>query len=70
MFVLWAGTRGGPYVNIGHRRVVEAVQRQAMTVVLLSRSPVRVLFEAVSVFSTVRMSAGITTGLPPGGSTP
>ncbi|GAB3686319.1 potassium transporter TrkG [Actinocorallia lasiicapitis] len=82
-FVIWAELRGEPSVNIGRRRLPEAVQRQALTVallavgivalatcVLLSISPHRldmVLFEAVSAFATVGMSTGITATLPPHG---
>ena len=70
-----------PTVTIFHRRVGERVQRQALTVALLSVAAVvgatlalielseqatdRVLFEVVSAFATVGLSTGITADLPP-----
>ncbi|MCW3842748.1 TrkH family potassium uptake protein, partial [Micromonospora yasonensis] len=35
-FVIWAELRGEPDITVGHRRVVAASQRQALTVALLS----------------------------------
>ncbi len=82
-FVIYAEVRGDPTVTIFHRRVGERVQRQALTVALLSVAAVvgatlalialsdhatdRVLFEVVSAFATVGLSTGITADLPPVG---
>ncbi|WP_245623293.1 TrkH family potassium uptake protein [Spirillospora albida] len=82
-FVLWAEMRGEPRVNVGHRRLPEGTQRQAMSIVLLGIALVTagtflllmmthhsldlVLFEVVSAFGTVGLSAGITAELPPAG---
>lgn len=83
MFVIVAEVRGGRDVNIGDRRIGPRVQRQALTVALLSVGlvmsttlllleittlPLRdVLFETVSAFGTVGLSTGITADLPPVG---
>jgi Trk-type K+ transport system membrane component len=80
-FVIYAEVRGDRTVTIFHRRVGERVQRQALTVALLSVAAVvgatlalielseqatdRVLFEVVSAFATVGLSTGITADLPP-----
>ncbi|MFC6285731.1 TrkH family potassium uptake protein [Nocardioides sp. GCM10027113] len=82
-FVIVAEVRGERYVNAGDRRIGERVQRQALTVALLSIGVIAaatlvlleltsfetndVLFEAVSAFSTVGLSTGITDDLPPAG---
>ncbi|WP_306306824.1 TrkH family potassium uptake protein [Microtetraspora fusca] len=82
-FVIWAEMRGETQVNIGHRRLTESAQRQAVaicmlgvalvavsTYVLLVMTPHsldRVLFEAVSAFSTTGLSTGITADVPPAG---
>ncbi|WP_369407230.1 TrkH family potassium uptake protein [Microtetraspora malaysiensis] len=82
-FVIWAEIRGEPQVNIGHRRLTESAQRQAVaicmlgvalvaitTYVLLIMTPHsldQVLFEAVSAFSTTGLSTGITPDVPPAG---
>ncbi|MFE9255566.1 TrkH family potassium uptake protein [Streptomyces sp. NPDC006879] len=79
-FVLYAEVRGEGAVNIFHRRLPGEVQRQALTVVLLSVAAVvgstvafmvftdfdldRTLFEVVSAFATVGLSTGITADLP------
>ncbi|MFG6191951.1 TrkH family potassium uptake protein [Nonomuraea sp. JJY05] len=76
-FVVWAEVRGESRVNIGHRRLPEATQRQAVTItvlgvtlvavstyVLLALTPHgldQVLFEVVAAFGT----AGLTTGITP-----
>ena len=78
-FVLWAEVRGEQGVNVGHRRVPLANQRQALAVVLLGVGLVtvstflllglttfsldRVLFEVVSALGTVGLSTGITDDL-------
>jgi trk system potassium uptake protein TrkH len=80
-FVIWAEVRGERHVNAADRRIGERVQRQALTVALLSIGlvmsatlllleitalPTRdVLFETVSAFATVGLSTGITADLPP-----
>lgn len=82
-FVLYAEVRGERHVNAGDRRIGERVQRQALTVALLSVGlvmsaailllqitglPMRdVLFETVSAFGTVGLSTGITADLPAAG---
>jgi potassium uptake TrkH family protein len=82
-FVIYAEVRGERHVNAGDRRIGERVQRQALTVALLSVGlvmsatllllqltglPLRdVLFESVSAFATVGLSTGITADLPPAG---
>ncbi|GIH23576.1 potassium transporter Trk [Acrocarpospora phusangensis] len=79
-FIAWAQLRGEPQVNIGHRRLPAATQRQAVVLTLLSGGLVttatylllvltphrldQVLFEAVSAFATVGLSTGITADLP------
>ncbi|MBA0050635.1 TrkH family potassium uptake protein [Streptomyces sp. AJS327] len=79
-FVLYAEIRGEAAVNIFHRRLPGDVQRQALTVVLLSMAAVvsttlvmmlstehsldRSLFEITSAFATVGLSTGITADLP------
>ncbi|MFC4589140.1 TrkH family potassium uptake protein [Sphaerisporangium corydalis] len=82
-FVLWAELRGESRVNVGRRRIPEAIQRQALAIMLMSVGLVavstyallaltphsldKVLFEAVSAFGTAGMSTGITADLPPAG---
>ncbi|TDC79314.1 TrkH family potassium uptake protein [Actinomadura sp. 7K507] len=82
-FVLWAEMRGEARVNVGHRRLPDGTQRQAISIVLLGIGMVtagtftllamtshtldRVLFEVVSAFGTVGLSTGITAELPPAG---
>lgn len=78
--VVWAEVRGEPDVVVGRRRLGGAVQRQALTVVLLAiglvttatvtlmlvsdESALDLAFEAVSAFATVGLSRGVTPGLP------
>lgn len=80
LFVIVAEVRGGRDVNVADRRIGPRVQRQALTVALLSMGlvmsttlllleitslPLRdVLFETVSAFATVGLSTGITADLP------
>ncbi|WP_346113795.1 TrkH family potassium uptake protein [Nonomuraea maheshkhaliensis] len=82
-FVIWAEMRGEREVNVGHRRLPEPAQRQALAISLISVALValstylllaltshsldRVLFEVVSAFATVGLSTGITADLPPAG---
>jgi trk system potassium uptake protein TrkH len=79
-FVIYAEVRGDPTVTIFDRRIGSRVQRQALTVALLSVAAVVaatfalvelsrfstdvVLFEVVSAFATVGLSTGITADLP------
>ncbi|MFP8907777.1 TrkH family potassium uptake protein [Streptomyces atacamensis] len=79
-FVIYAEVRGEGAVNIFNRRLTGDVQRQALTVVLLSVAAVvgstvvfmvftdinlgRSLFEVTSAFATVGLSTGITADLP------
>ncbi|MEV7510357.1 TrkH family potassium uptake protein [Streptomyces sp. NPDC090085] len=79
-FVIYAEARGESSVNIFHRRLHSDVQRQALTIVLLSVAAVMAstmafmvftdfsldqsLFEVISAFATVGLSTGITTDLP------
>ncbi|MFG2311447.1 TrkH family potassium uptake protein [Streptomyces sp. NPDC048566] len=81
-FVIYAEIRGEGAVNIFHRRLPGEIQRQALTVVLLSVAAVAVttvtfmvfsdhsldesLFEVTSAFATVGLSTGITADLAPG----
>ncbi|WP_222851065.1 potassium transporter TrkG [Phytoactinopolyspora mesophila] len=81
LFVIMAEVRGRRAVNVFDRKVGPRVQRQALTVALLSVAAVviptiiivettdfgtdQVLFEVVSAFSTVGLSTGITAELPP-----
>ncbi|GAA3116887.1 TrkH family potassium uptake protein [Streptosporangium carneum] len=78
-FVILAELRGEPDVTAGRRRVPEQLQRQALTIALLSVATValgtfvlmmvtpfkldRVLFEVISAFGTVGLSTGITGDL-------
>ncbi|HET8586704.1 MAG TPA: potassium transporter TrkG [Candidatus Limnocylindria bacterium] len=75
-FVIWSEMRGEHEVNIGHRRLPETAQRQAVSVTLISMTLValstyllmaltphsldQALFEVVSAFGTVGLSTGIT----------
>jgi trk system potassium uptake protein TrkH len=79
-FVIWAEVRAEQEVNVGHRRISTATQRQALTVALLSVGVIAggtvvilglsdhtfdaVLFESISAFSTVGLTTGITSDLP------
>ncbi len=78
-YVILAELRGEPDVTAGRRRLPEQLQRQALTIALLSVALVafgtfvlmlltpfkldRVLFEVVSAFGTVGLSTGITADL-------
>lgn len=82
-YVILAELRGEPDVATGRRRVPEQLQRQALTIALISVATValgtfvlmtltpfpldRVLFEAISAFGTVGLSTGITADLGPAG---
>ncbi|MEJ3746998.1 potassium transporter TrkG [Actinomycetes bacterium KLBMP 9797] len=82
-YVMWSEMRGESSVIVGRRRIPAGNQRQALTIALLGIGAVAVstftllalthhsldlvLFEAVSAFGTVGLSAGITADLPPAG---
>lgn len=79
-YVIWAEVRGEEHVNAFDRRIGPRVQRQALTVALLSIAVVvlatlvaleisglpleDVAFEVVSAFGLVGLSTGITASLP------
>lgn len=79
-YVILAELRGQPTVHVMGRKLADTVQRQALTVALLSIAAVmggtivissmaeheldRVLFEVISAFCTVGLSMGITDELP------
>lgn len=79
-FVIYAEVRGEEHVNAFDRRIGQRVQRQALTVALLSVATVvaatlalvalsdlpmeELAFEVVSAFGTVGLSTGITADLP------
>lgn len=83
LYVIYAEVRGERHVNAADRRIGERVQRQALTVALLSvglvmsstlllleltNLPTRdVLFETISAFATVGLSTGVTADLPSAG---
>ena len=82
-YVMWAEMRGERDVEVGRRRVPTGNQRQALSVALMGVGVVVVatfamlaltdvtfdlaLFEVVSAFGTVGLSAGVTPGLPVSG---
>ncbi len=81
-YVIRAEVQGREHVVIGGRRIPQSTWRQALTVALLGVGLVvtatigililtrfsfdQVLFEVVSAFSTVGLSLGITSQMPPG----
>lgn len=83
LFILVGELRGDTAVNVFGKRLSRAVHRQAISVVLLAIALIisctgalmllssfsldKVLFEAVSAFSTVGLSTGITAELPEAG---
>ncbi|MEU8398840.1 potassium transporter TrkG [Nonomuraea sp. NPDC048892] len=76
LFMVWSELRGESHVNIGHRRLPAATQRQALSISILGIVVVtfatwlmlimtpygfdRVLFEIISAFATNGLSTGIT----------
>ncbi|WP_404473474.1 TrkH family potassium uptake protein [Microbacterium aerolatum] len=80
-FIMWTELRGGAAVNVFGKRLSRAVHREAITVVIVALGAImaaviailamtdldldKVLFEVVSAFGTVGLSAGITASLPP-----
>ncbi|MEW6703656.1 MAG: potassium transporter TrkG [Pseudomonadota bacterium] len=83
LLIVWNEIRGHQDVEFRQRRVSTAVQRQALTILVLSAGAVvlatlalvpmtrlpyeKVLFEVISAFGTVGLSTGITAELPPAG---
>jgi trk system potassium uptake protein TrkH len=83
LLVVWNEIRGHPDVEFRGRRLSSQVQRQALTILVLSAAVVvlatlalipmtalpyeKVLFEVISAFATVGLSTGITADLPPAG---
>ncbi|MFI0421551.1 TrkH family potassium uptake protein [Spongiactinospora sp. 9N601] len=81
--VVWAELRGESRVNVGHRRLPESLQRQAVAITLMGVSLVavstyillvltphsldEVLFEVISAFATNGLSTGITAHATPAG---
>jgi trk system potassium uptake protein TrkH len=79
-YVIWAELRGEPEVRIGRRSIPADLQRQALSIALISvgvvaaaslvlvsmtsHSADKVVFETVSAFGTVGLSTGITGDLP------
>jgi len=80
IFIVLTEIRGDTAVNVGKRRLPRSIQREALTIVLLSALAVassvfvlsiltdfttdQLLFEVVSAFATVGLSTGITGQLP------
>lgn len=81
-YVIWSELRGEPETTVAHRRISSETQRHALSVALLGVGAVmvgtmvilvltelplqEVMFEAISAFSTVGMTTGVTAQLPPG----
>ena len=82
VLVVWNEIRGHRDVEFRGRRIADSVQRQAITILVLSAAVVglaillilpltplpmeKVLFEVISAFGTVGLSTGITADLVPG----
>jgi len=83
LLVVWNEIRGHQDVEFNGRRISTTVQRQALTILVLSAGAIvlatlalvpmtplpyeKVLFEVISAFATVGLSTGITAELPPAG---
>lgn len=83
LLIVWNEVRGHQDVEFRGRRVSSSVQRQALTILVLSAGAIvlatlaivpmtplpyeKVLFEVISAFGTVGLSTGITAELPPAG---
>lgn len=81
--VVWSEARGQRDANLFGRRIGTSIERQALTIALISIALIgigtmillsvtehalsAVLFEVVSAFATVGLSTGITNQLPPSG---
>lgn len=82
LLIVWSEIRGRADVELRGRRIATPVQRQALSILLLSGAAVslgllviipmtelpldKLMFEVVSAFATVGLSTGITADLPPG----
>ena len=82
VLVVWNEIRGHRDIEFRGRRIADSVQRQAITILVLSAAVVglaillilpltplpleKVLFEVISAFGTVGLSTGITADLVPG----
>lgn len=82
ILVVWSEVRGRRDVEFRGRRISTAVQRQSISILVLSGAAValglliiiplapipmeKLVFEVVSAFATVGVSTGITADLPPG----
>lgn len=82
VLVVWSEVRGRRDVEFRGRRIATAVQRQSVSILVLSGAAValgllviiplapmpleQLIFEVVSAFGTVGLSTGITADLPPG----
>lgn len=83
LLIVWNEIRGHQDVEFRGRRIASSVQRQALTIFVLSATVVvlallallpmtplpfeKVLFEVISAFATVGLSTGITAELPAAG---
>lgn len=83
LLIVWNEIRGNQDVEFRGRRIATTVQRQALTILVLSGAVIvlamlvimpmtslaidKVLFEVISAFATVGLSTGITAQLPPAG---
>lgn len=83
LLIVWNEIRGHQDVEFRGRRISTSVQRQALTILVLSAGAIvlatlaiipmtplpfeKVLFEVISAFGTVGLSTGITAELPPPG---
>lgn len=83
LLVVWNEVRGHADVEFRGRRIAPTVQRQAVTMLVLSAGVItaavlalqpmtglpfeKVVFEVISAFATVGLSTGITAELPPAG---
>ncbi len=81
LLAVWSDIRGNPDIELRGRRIAATVLRQALTVLVLSAGVIvlamlilvpicrhpypHLLFEVISAFATVGVSAGITAQLPP-----
>lgn len=81
LLIVWNEIRGHQDVEFRGRRISTAVQRQALTILVLGAGAIvlatlaivpmtalpyeKVLFEVISAFGTVGLSTGITAELPP-----
>lgn len=79
-FIIYTEIRGETAVNVGNRRLPRSIQRQALTLVVLSSMTIlfssllltaltdfsldQIIFEVISAAATVGLSTGITADLP------